>query len=226
MTRSLFRATVLCLAVTGLAACGGSTPETPVPHEEHPAGDAASLPPGHPPAGSTGNMGALPPVPAGAGTGSAALTWEAPGDWVSVQPSSNMRRAQYQVPGAAGDAECVVFYFGPGQGGDAMSNAYRWADMFTQPDGGSSRDVLKTEPITVGDMAVLLIEVTGIYGGGGRPMGGGGQAAPGQMLLGSVAEGVDANWFFKLTGPQETVEAQRAAFRSMMESLNPGSGSD
>lgn len=170
-------------------------------------------------------MGALPPVPAGAGTGSAALSWEAPGDWEEVPPSSNMRRAQYRVPSAAGDAECVVFYFGPGQGGDAMSNAYRWADMFTQPDGSSSREVLKTEPITVGDMAVLLIEVTGTYGGG-RPMGGGGQAKLGQMLLGAVAEGSDANWFFKLTGPQETVENQRGAFRAMLDSLKPGSGGD
>jgi len=170
-------------------------------------------------------MGALPPVPAGAGTGTAALTWEAPGDWEAVQPSSNMRRAQYRVPGASGDAECVVFYFGPGQGGDAMSNAYRWADMFTQPDGSSSRNVLTTESITVGDMAVLLVEVTGTYGGG-RPMDGGGQPVPGQMLLGAVAEGADSNWFFKLTGPQETVEAQRGAFRAMMDSLKSGPGSD
>ena len=30
-----------------------------------------------------------------------------------------MRRAQYRISGSGGDAECVVFYFGPGQGGDA-----------------------------------------------------------------------------------------------------------
>ena len=224
MTRSLFRATVLCLSVAGLAACDGSTTEAPVPQAQPPADGTASLPPGHPPAGA-GDMGSLPPVPAGAGKGSAALTWQVPADWEEVQPSSAMRRAQYRVPGAAGDGECVVFYFGPGQGGDAMSNANRWADMFTQPDGSSSRDVLKTEPITVGDMAVLLTEVTGTYGGG-SPMGGGGQAAPEQMLLGAVAEGVDSNWFFKLTGPQETVEAQRAAFRGLVDSLKHGSGGD
>jgi hypothetical protein len=57
-------------------------------------------------------------------------------------------------------------------------------------------------------------------------MGGGGQAKLGQMLLGAVAEGSDANWFFKLTGPQETVENQRGAFRAMMDSLKPGSGGD
>jgi hypothetical protein len=48
-----------------------------------------------------------------------------------------MRRAQYKVPGPAGAGECVVFYFGPGQGGDAQSNAERWASQFTQPGGRS-----------------------------------------------------------------------------------------
>jgi hypothetical protein len=42
---------------------------------------------------------------------------------------------------------------------------------------------------------------------------------PGYMLLGAVAEGPDANWFFKLTGPEITVEAQRAAFDGMIQSL-------
>jgi hypothetical protein len=43
------------------------------------------------------------------------------------------------------------------------------------------------------------------------------------MLLGAVAAGPDANWFFKSTGPQATVEAHRAAFEGMIASLKPGS---
>ena len=46
-----------------------------------------------------------------------------------------MRHAQYRVPGGNGDGECIVFYFGPGEGGDPMSNARRWAGQFDQPDG-------------------------------------------------------------------------------------------
>jgi len=42
---------------------------------------------------------------------------------------------------------------------------------------------------------------------------------PGHMLLGAVATGPDANWFFKLTGPQATVEAQNEAFLGMVRSL-------
>jgi len=46
---------------------------------------------------------------------------------------------------------------------------------------------------------------------------------PGYMLLGAIAEGPDANWFFKLTGPEATVEAQRAGFEALLKSLRKGS---
>ena len=58
-----------------------------------------------------------------------------------------MRRAQYRVPGSAGDGEGVVYYFGPGQGGGPMENAHRWAGMFKQPDGRDSIEVLTTKQI-------------------------------------------------------------------------------
>ena len=58
-----------------------------------------------------------------------------------------MRFAQYTVPGDAGPAECVVYYFGPGQGGDPTANAVRWARQFKQPDGSSSLDKMKVTPL-------------------------------------------------------------------------------
>jgi hypothetical protein len=42
------------------------------------------------------------------------------------------------------------------------------------------------------------------------------------MLLGAVAQGPDANWFFKLTGPEATLTEHREAFRQMIQSLKPG----
>jgi len=142
-----------------------------------------------------------------------------PDGWVEEQPSSSVRRAQYRVPGPAGDAECVVFYFGPGQGGDPMSNALRWASQFTQPGGGSSTDVLKTRDESVGDLSVLRVEVTGDYANN--------MASPPQqiadaMLLGAIVEGPDANWFFKLTGPRDTVEAARRGFDALLSSMRSG----
>jgi hypothetical protein len=166
-------------------------------------------------------MGIVQP-PAGSGSGETGLQWQIPSSWQQEQRSSAMRKAQYRVPGEAGDGECVVFYFGPGQGGDPMSNAIRWADQFIQPDGSPSRDHLVTEEIDVAGIPVLLSEVTGTYGGGMAMAGGAPQTLENYMLLGAVAQGPDANWFFKFTGPEATVAANKDAFRGMLESLASG----
>ena len=186
----------------------------PIPGQE-PAG-GGELPAGHPPLEDTPM--ALPPVDPAQGTGEQGLAWDAPESWVPVPPSSSMRRAQYRVPGEGGDAELAVFYFGPGQGGDPMANAQRWASQFVQPDGGDPIAAMTTERFEVNGRDVLLVETTGTYQVGPM-MGGTGEPMPGYMLLGAIAEGPDASWFFKLTGPEATVEAQRDAFRSMLGSL-------
>ena len=69
---------------------------------------------------------------------------------------------------------------------------------------------------------MLLTEVTGTYSGGMTMMTGASQELADHMLLGAIAEGGDANWFFKLTGPETTLEPQRDAFRAMIESLQRG----
>jgi len=191
-------------------------------------GPPASLPEGHPPVDPSGGAGAVmmapqlaPPAP-GTGTGNTGLSWSAPSSWESQVPSSAMRRAQYRVPGPGGDGECVVYYFGPGEGGDPRSNALRWASQFQPAAGKTPEQALKTAEITVAGMPVMTVEMTGTYLGGGAMMGGPSQPKPDYMLLGAVAEGPDANWFFKFTGPAETVEAHRAGFQELINSLKKG----
>jgi len=185
--------------------------------------ETSTLPPGHPPVDAAGTPPpGLPPVPEGAGTGDAALAWTAPPTWIAEKPSSSMRRAQYKVPGKAGDGECVVFYFGPGQGGDPMSNAQRWAEQFTLADGGPAQSAMKTSEIVVGGLKVFIVEVAGTYKGGMTMTAAPAEPKPGYRLLGAVAPGPDANWYFKFTGPDATVDAQRVAFMSMVSSLKHG----
>ncbi len=142
-----------------------------------------ALPPGHPPASAAE---AVPAVPVGAGTGTSGLTWVIPPGWKAETPSSTMRRAQYRVPGPGGDAECVVFYFGPGQGGDAPSNAKRWASQFQAPDGRGAA-ALQTAELRVGDLEVTTVEVEGTYSGGmaGAATG----AKPDYRLIGAIVAG-------------------------------------
>ncbi len=186
----------------------------PIPGSEGGA-TGGNLPEGHPPIGDAPQ---LPPV-----QGVGGMEWDAPEDWTAETPSSNMRQAQYRVPGPAGDAECVVFYFGAAQGGDAQANALRWAGQFSQPDGSSSVETMKTDTFNVGDIEVLIVEVTGTYDGGMTMSTAPPEPQPNAMLLGAVAEGPDAPWFFKFTGPEETVRANREAFERMLRSLRTSS---
>jgi hypothetical protein len=186
------------------------------------------LPPGHPPTGAQKSPppGAAPSIvtpPPGSGTGSRALVWTPPSGWTAETPSSAMRRAQYRISGPGGAAECVVFYFGPGEGGDAKKNVERWAGQFRSKDGKSVSDQVKTRNITVGGIAVTLVEVSGTYVGGmgGMPAAG---ERPNHMLLGAIAKGPDADWYFRAIGPRATMEPQRASFERMMRSIKRGQG--
>ncbi len=133
-----------------------------------------------------------------------------------------MRKAQYRIPGPGGDGECAVFYFGPNQGGDPTSNAARWAGQFKQPDGKPPEQAMKTSLIHVQGVPVMVVETRGIYTGGMTMGMQPAEEKPGWALLGAIAEGPDANWFFKFTGPEKTVTAQRAAFDAMIKSLKKG----
>jgi hypothetical protein len=206
------------LLVTSLALC--LLLATACREQQH-AGTGGTPPPQ--PLGSPSATGALvQPPPPGAGTGTEALSWTTPEGWVAETPSTAMRKAQYRVAGEAGDAECVVFYFGPGEGGDAVTNAQRWANQFTLADGRPGSAGMKVDSRKVGDIDVLVVEVGGTYQGGFRMQQPEQAPKPGQLLLAAIATGPDANWFFKLLGPEATVENQRAAFEDLVGSLKRG----
>ncbi len=216
--RTLAGVSVLAAGLMGVAACSDQgAVKTDAPK---PATSPTTLPPLVSSRG--GGTTSLPPVPEGSGVGDAALAWTVPRGWIEEKPASAMRRAQYRVPGESGDGECVVFYFGPGQGGDPISNAARWAEQFSLADGSPAHATMKTSEIEVGELKVVMVEVAGTYKGGMTMTSAPASPKPGYRLLGAVAPGPDANWFFKLTGPDATVNGQRGAFTSMVSSLRHG----
>ena len=130
-----------------------------------------------------------------------------------------MRAATYTIPLAAGDrgvAECVVNYFGVGQGGGVEANLERWKGQVLGPDGKPAP--AKVDKRTIHGVPVVVIDSTGSYTGMGGPMGSG-QPVSGYRLMGAIAEGPGGAIFFKLTGPAKTVAAHEAHFRQMLDSL-------
>lgn len=195
-------------ALLGIACSRGEQPQA----RAAAAGDVALQP-------RPARVLALPGETSPAKPRSSSLEWEVPAGWIQEPTASSMRLAQYRVPGDGGDGECVVFYFGPGQGGDPTANAVRWAQQFSQPDGSSSLDAMQATDLQGARLAVRLVEVTGIYDGGMTMTDAPAESKPGYMLLGAIATGPDGPWFFKLTGPEETLRAQRPAFVRMLRSL-------
>ena len=210
-----WRLTLIGFALLGIACSRGEEAQAVAPSPAvAPAGDVAVQP-------RPARVLALPGEYSPAKPPSSVLEWEVPAGWVVEPPASSMRLAQYRVPGDGGDGECVVFYFGPGQGGDPTANAARWARQFSQPDGSSSLDAMQVTELQGARLPVQLVEVTGIYDGGMTMTDAPAEKKPGYMLLGAIAEGRDAPWFFKFTGPEATVKDQRPAFVSMLQSLDP-----
>ena len=209
----LLIAAVALVAFFGVA-CTNQVPEAP---DANPSPQQSALPEGHPPVGDSARE---PSMDAPVANGTEQISWETPAGWLEEPPANAMRQAQYLVPGEGGDGQCVVFYFGAGQGGDAQANAARWADQFSQPDGSSSQDILETEELEVGGTPVLFVQVTGTYNEGGMMMTGAPpKTKPNYMLMGAVVAGPNANWFFKFTGPEETVRSNEQSFRGLLGSI-------
>ena len=157
-------------------------------------------------------------IPGGASSGE--VRWTAPKEWTEVTPSSQMRRAQYRLRAVSSDTEdgeCVVYYFGAGQGGDVQANIQRWVAQFSGPGSESPR----TTEIKIGDLSASRVEVGGTYTPSPMSMMGGPapQPKPGYILLGAIVPGPDSNWFFKCTGPEKTMKANRARFDALLSSL-------
>ena len=115
-----------------------------------------------------------------------------------------MRAATYTVD----DAECIVNYFGPGQGGPVDANVKRW---ISQLQGGEA--TAKTAKRTIKGLNVTTVDVSGTYSSMG------GTAKPGYRLLGAIVEAPQGSVFFKLAGPTKTVAANQAKFDAMLNSI-------
>ncbi len=139
-----------------------------------------------------------------------------PEGWVFRAPSSSMRLAEAEIPGAAGPALLTVFFFGSGGGGGIDANLQRWAGQIeTDPDAETVRDSFTVNGYTVSTIGVAGTLLPSRMGGGPtEPM-------PGSRLLGAVIEGPGGPWFFKITGPGETVLAAAPAFDGMLRSISP-----
>lgn len=151
---------------------------------------------------------AAAPAPAEAGSAPAApakpkkLTWQLPAAWAE-SASSSMRYATVTVTGADGTkAELAVTSF-PGDVGGDLENVNRWrAQVGAEPVKAEDLPGL-VRKIAAGDKEFLLIDVTG---------------PSNRTIAGWVRHGPDT-WFFKLTGPEALLGAEKEKFTAFLSSV-------
>jgi len=150
------------------------------------------------------------------------LHYTVPDGWVSEQPKSRMRLAQFRLPGQDGaeDAELAVFVF-PGTGGSVNANLARWYGQFKQPDGAASEDKADVKKQKVHDLEVTLVYVTGTYLQSTSPMmmGGPVKEVPSSAMFAAIVETGTDPWFFKAVGPQSTIDHWRPSFDALVQSF-------
>src|SRR6516164_5122028 len=140
------------------------------------------------------------------------LRWTPPAGWKS-DGTAPMRAATYRIPPASADpegAECVVYFFGVGQGGSVQANIERRNGQFTGSDGKPATAHIQKR--TVHGLPVTTIDVTGQYSGMGGPMATAKTNKPGYRLLGAIIENPGGNVFLKCTGPEKTTAANERNF--------------
>jgi len=148
-----------------------------------------------------------------AATKAADVVWTMPSSWKAM-PDRPMRKATYQVPGAAGAAEVAVFYFGVGQGGDVEANITRWLGQFKD----LAPDQAERDQREVHGFSISTVRVKEGTFSSGMP---GGPTVPQEKygLNAAVVETPAGPYFFKMTGPSATVDAEEGHFSELLGSV-------
>jgi hypothetical protein len=142
--------------------------------------------------------------------------------WKAVETTSPMRFRQWSVPradGDANDAEVVIFFFGPGQGGDAAANIDRWKKMFEPPAGKQIDEVSKVETLKIGKVAATVLDVRGTYLYKPAPMAPQSEKRPNHRMLSVVFESPQGPYFIRFVGPEKTIERNKKDFDKWLKAF-------
>ncbi len=192
-----------------LSSCSSS--EQPKPQSENTQQPATQQ--SQPPAGeNTANPhGSVPNTIAG-------IAWAVPSGWAAAGEKP-MRIATYLIDPADPKAECVVYYFGTGQGGATDANINRWINQVKQPDGSSSEAKAKRGTVASDCCEIATVEVEGTYMFSAGPMMQTQEERPDYVLLAGIAPAPQGNVFFKMTGPKANAEKSRESFMALLKSI-------
>jgi hypothetical protein len=149
-----------------------------------------------------------------------------PGEWITQPPTSEFRLAQYAVPKAAGDPVAplfLVFHFGKGGGGNVEDNVKRWMSLMEQPAGTDIRTVMKRATKERPGLRITTVELPGTFQDKPFPRSTEITPRPNYRMLAAIVEttneGGDGPFYLRIVGPNKSVEAAKAGWDQIIESL-------
>jgi len=188
-------------ALLVLAGCDSSEPTSyQIPKEDR----SVAMPgpvqsePQAPAAG--GGMQVLPGMQEAANA-AGGVTYSVPEGW-EEKPASGIRKANLLVSDANGSAELTVLTF-PGDVGGRLANINRWRGQIGLDPVGPEELPAFTEAYTISGHRGLYVRLDGSL----------------DSILGALLPFHGSTWFFKLQGTRETVEANEAAMKAFLDSV-------
>lgn len=144
-----------------------------------------------------------------------------PSGWKETPSNSPMRFKQFTIPrdkADAFDAELVIFFFGPGQGGGIEANLDRWKKMFEAPEGKTIDANSKVDVLNIGKVKTTVLDVRGTYMYKASPMAPGpAEPRANHRMLAVVFESPQGPYFMRFVGPERTVEKNRKEFEKWLK---------
>jgi hypothetical protein len=143
------------------------------------------------------------PAVASAPAADASVTWQVPAGWTLAPAASTMRYATFGIAAADGTkGEIIVSHF-PGDVGGDLENVNRWRQQVTLPPVDAAGMAPLISKLTAGPKTLSVVDMTGPQS---------------RLVAGWTLHGADT-WFFKFTGPDALVGAEKAKFTAFLESV-------
>jgi hypothetical protein len=152
------------------------------------------------------------------------LTTEAPAEWKSQKPKSQLRTHEFVLPSGEKDvADGILFvmHFGKGSGGGLDENLKRWYGMVEQPDGGSTEKAAKKEEIKdVAGGKIVWLDISGTYLDRPAPQAPQVTKRPNYRVFAAMIDtGKDGPYWLRAYGPDSVMKAHRDGVEKFLKSI-------
>jgi len=137
------------------------------------------------------------------------LTWKTPEAWTEVTPGE-MRLASFNVKGPDGKQADMSIIPLPGLAGGDAPNVNRWRGQVGLPPATPEEIEKSGEAIEAGGQPAKFYELTGTNPSSGDPT----------RVFGVIQHRDGTAWFFKMTGDDAVVAAQKPAFLEFLKTLD------